>query len=302
MRKYLSCAVFSQNIDYRLAVVCLRSQLHVVPVVRRNGAEKAVELGCEFHGRDALRLPLIFLLENYALKVRAEQIDRRFVELPGKGIRGEVVFIWSVVILAPQLLRKKHLRRLQKEPVLRSHAHRVLLQRIGAGRRDPVFDKRGIEGVIYFEYLKVLEIFPNRVHRQDFLPEAFISNPVGTAGYLLAVKLFGVNLARPASVAVACRSDGDQRVNAAKKISLGTLKDFVIDECRSAHPRHQATGLVSTRKHRTRTPRPATFSFGFPDLKKGAPQQPTANDRAHPGFAPHLKSHITAPFSHVLFV
>jgi len=36
--------------------------------------------------------------------------------------------------------------------------------------------------------------------------------------------------------------------------------------------------------------------------KKGAPQQPTANDRPHPGFAPHLKSHITAPFSLVLFV
>src|SRR5208337_4929749 len=34
---------------------------------------------------------------------------------------------------------------------------------------------------------------------------------------------------------------------------------------------------------------------------KGAPQQPTANDRPHPGFAPHLKSHITAPLSLVLF-
>ena len=39
------------------------------------------------------------------------------------------------------------------------------------------------------------------------------------------------------------------------------------------------------------------FPFG-----KGAPQQPTANDRPHPGFAPHLKSYITAPFSLVLFV
>jgi len=37
-------------------------------------------------------------------------------------------------------------------------------------------------------------------------------------------------------------------------------------------------------------------------IKKGAPQQPTANDRPHPGFAPHQKSHITAPFSFVLFV
>ena len=36
--------------------------------------------------------------------------------------------------------------------------------------------------------------------------------------------------------------------------------------------------------------------------KKGAPQQPTANDRFHPGFAPHLKSHITATFSLVLSV
>jgi len=36
--------------------------------------------------------------------------------------------------------------------------------------------------------------------------------------------------------------------------------------------------------------------------RKGAPQQPTANDIPHPGFAPHLKSHITAPFSLVLFV
>jgi hypothetical protein len=37
-------------------------------------------------------------------------------------------------------------------------------------------------------------------------------------------------------------------------------------------------------------------------IKKRAPQQPAANDRPHPGFAPHLKSHIAAPFSFVLFV
>jgi hypothetical protein len=36
--------------------------------------------------------------------------------------------------------------------------------------------------------------------------------------------------------------------------------------------------------------------------EKGAPQQPTANDRPHPGYVPHLKSHISAPFSLVLFV
>jgi len=128
--------------------------------------------------------------------------------------------------------------------------------------RDPFSDKRGVKGVIYFEYLKVLEIFPNRVHGQHFLPEAFISDPVGTAGYLLSVKLFGVNLAGPASVAVACRSDGDLRVNAAKKIPLGTLKDFVIQ-----HLRHQSSGLVSIRKasHENSTPHESLQACPGPD-------------------------------------
>jgi hypothetical protein len=37
-------------------------------------------------------------------------------------------------------------------------------------------------------------------------------------------------------------------------------------------------------------------------LVKGDQQQVTANDRPHPGFAAYLKSHITAPFSPVLFI
>ena len=37
-------------------------------------------------------------------------------------------------------------------------------------------------------------------------------------------------------------------------------------------------------------------------LAKGALQQVRANDRPRPGFAPHLKPNITAPFSPVLFI
>jgi len=40
----------------------------------------------------------------------------------------------------------------------------------------------------------------------------------------------------------------------------------------------------------------------FQNLLKGAPQQPTANDRPYPGFALHLKSQAMAPFSLPLFV
>jgi len=36
--------------------------------------------------------------------------------------------------------------------------------------------------------------------------------------------------------------------------------------------------------------------------EKGAPQQPTANNRPYAGFAPHLKPQATAPFSLPLFV
>jgi len=45
-----------------------------------------------------------------------------------------------------------------------------------------------------------------------------------------------------------------------------------------------------------------TTNFRLENHKKGAPQHPAANDRPCPEFSPHLKSHITAPFSFVLFV
>ena len=46
---------------------------------------------------------------------------------------------------------------------------------------------------------------------------SLLPNPVSAAGYLIPVKLFRINLADPAPVAVACRSNRNQRMKVSKK-------------------------------------------------------------------------------------
>lgn len=72
----------------------------------------------------------------------------------------------------------------------------------------------------------MVEILLDAFHWQDFFVERFPANCVGPFSHLFSVPVRGIDLPNPAGVSIACRSEGDTRVEIAEleSIEVGRLR------------------------------------------------------------------------------
>ena len=121
-------AVLFQNIKNRGNPVGLGAKLDVVAFILGDLAEEFVQIQGKFGNWDPVILNVVFLLEDNPMKAGAENLNGWLVELLGKNIRIQVVFILNESAASPQLPGDDDLRGLEEDQIPLFHLLAVTLQ------------------------------------------------------------------------------------------------------------------------------------------------------------------------------
>jgi hypothetical protein len=95
-------------------------------------------------------------------------MQSRLVEMTGKKVDVEIIWVFSEFAFSSELLSKDHLRDLQDHPITRCQVSSVdFKDTMVLSRFEVLIKKKGVKGKIEFYNWKVFEVFHHAFYGQD---------------------------------------------------------------------------------------------------------------------------------------